>query len=105
MRISDWSSDVCSSDLTEFGHLLLQLRQAFGLAGNRLQVAAGDPDTVAVAAAYPAVVALGLKQLDLLSGTEGADDAVALGWADAHIGISEERRVGKGGLSPCSIGG
>lgn len=52
------------------GHLLFQLRQALGLAGNLLQVAAGNPHGAAVLAAHLAVVALGAKQLDLLPGGE-----------------------------------
>ena len=66
------------------GHLLFQLRQALGLAGNLLQVAAGNPHGAAVLAAHLAVVALGAKQLDLLPGGEGADDAIAIGGTAAH---------------------
>src|SRR3546814_14593623 len=48
MRISDWSSDVCSSDLADFdvGQVIFQVeaffrQQAFGF-GGRLQGNAGD---------------------------------------------------------------
>src|SRR3546814_19633716 len=58
MRISDWSSDVCSSDLVVRAHVALkELREEFGaaitcrlLVGARLVFADGTPDIVA----YPA---------------------------------------------------
>src|SRR3546814_13844085 len=77
MRISDWSSDVCSSDLLG-------------------DVAGGDHDAAARHAAahdlqHPAVL-----QPDLQAGGQQAGEgAVAL------LGRSEERSVGKEGVSTC----
>src|SRR3546814_5285455 len=36
MRISDWSSDVCSSDLSDVDQGLLHLLTAFGLLGHQI---------------------------------------------------------------------
>src|SRR3546814_13554400 len=86
MRISDWSSDVCSSDLEDAREDQVQARHA----------AAGDPvlrtvDDIAVAAPVGPRRHLGGR-------TAGA----GLGDADGrlvsveHQARSDERRVGKG---------
>src|SRR3546814_20702168 len=116
MRISDWSSDVCSSDLAE----------------NAVEILHGDIDLFhARADIDDAVGELGLGAAELaVAGHAGAvlpdaelvlaiaivreDEAVAagLGHLDAHrdraarghVGRSEERRVGTEGVSPCRSG-
>src|SRR3546814_3767941 len=72
MRISDWSSDVCSSDLARRGgeHLFLHDRIGFGLGG-------GEPDRP----------------------TPGAVRAHR--HRRRHLARSEERRVGKECVSTC----
>src|SRR3546814_15122729 len=98
MRISDWSSDVCSSDLLS--------EQGLGQAVGELLAAAGAEDLVtsAVVAGEPRHVlddALDLEVdllgherrplRDALRGRLGRGDAVR----------SEERRVGKECVSTC----
>src|SRR3546814_20323589 len=93
MRISDWSSDVCSSDL-ESQHDL-PLRLAFGIADRKLAQPSGD------------------HLLELL-GQLARDRGLAVAEHGCHRGArrrqpvwafierSEGRRVGKGGVSTCS---
>src|SRR3546814_7689457 len=91
MRISDWSSDVCSSDLKVQGLGLAarvaNLRRA-GLHINRGHFAARtvDPPCLAVVAGEPDAVA-GFEFERLLR------ECLAV--------RSEERRVGKEGVSTC----
>src|SRR3546814_2157267 len=83
MRISDWSSDVCSSDL--------QVGIAAGVdPRERLQVH-GDVEGQAVEAAAAA-------HADAQRGDLGAVDVDARG---AFAARSEERRVGKECVSTC----
>src|SRR3546814_13126352 len=91
MRISDWSSDVCSSDLTpteEASTLPALLVATFPLDPSRRHVAPGLlTDTIVehAAALYPALVA-------------------AVEAHEAHpfeLVRSEERRVGKECVSTC----
>src|SRR3546814_18940089 len=99
MRISDWSSDVCSSELLEIG----TLRQ------DALEPAEQEVD---VEAAFVRLVdddrVVAVQQM--IAAKLGEQDAVghqldhrALG--DAAIEArSEERRVGKEGVSTCRSG-
>src|SRR3546814_11109782 len=89
MRISDWSSDVCSSDLAE-GHV---------------RPIAGEPEDV-----YEAYSAVGpLPGVDVggsllgLPSDEGDDEEEDDGSQDAAQAAarSEERRVGKECVSTC----
>src|SRR3546814_8859038 len=80
MRISDWSSDVCSSDLTRDCRV-----NALVYVGDCLEE---DPDNIAVRAGD-----LGLQGVPIFAFQEGADAA-----AQAR---SEERRVGKECVSTC----
>src|SRR3546814_3343198 len=79
MRISDWSSDVCSSDLMNAEALALS--QRFGL----------DLE----------------KTLEVLNGTTAYNGQLQLNWTnktlagDTSAGRSEERRVGKECVSTC----
>src|SRR3546814_1724440 len=84
MRISDWSSDVCSSDLPE-GEAHAPINQPrFFLAGNDFhRVTQGKP-----------------RLLQEVHGAIGPTQAV--GAHGAHMmGSSEERSVGKEWVSPC----
>src|SRR3546814_7020239 len=89
MRISDWSSDVCSSDLDLGGAL-----RAFGQATNQQIIFADD-------------VVHG-KRSGAVSGRHSADDALRQLLAGTGLvarktrgGRSEERRVGKECVSTC----
>src|SRR3546814_4071634 len=81
MRISDWSSDVCSSDL---------LMPAWGRGGSGAAAERGVADVARGRAAACAQRAVGIRRQP--------------GFAEAHrqrIERSEERRVGKECVSTC----
>src|SRR3546814_11014028 len=104
MRISDWSSDVCSSDLVV--HFLARRRE-FG---------ADAVDHLAVIAAIraegveidPAIADLAVKQAGIAranaeapGGTIFPIDIAGESLGDAALDRSEERRVGKECVSTC----
>src|SRR3546814_11042440 len=101
MRISDWSSDVCSSDLVDAEGVVVDHHELFGLleaAGLHLEGReAADADGAIVGPLHVmggdrrAVVELGI-----LADLEG--DRLAVG---RHGIRSEERRVGKECVSTC----
>src|SRR3546814_13959609 len=90
MRISDWSSDVCSSDLADF---TIGRRQQAGnhLQQGRLAATRRTNDDEKLAVVDLEVERLQRGDLTVL-GTIGFRDAVDL---DDRPGRSEERRVGK----------
>src|SRR3546814_20317321 len=92
MRISDWSSDVCSSDLVDrIGRvgLIAELGEV------DRHVVLDDPR----AARHQ--VQQGGKVLDV-GDRDGVAVGVALGWRQVlGVGRSEERRVGKESVSTC----
>src|SRR3546814_19153388 len=100
MRISDWSSDVCSSDLVQLDDLAAGIQLSDGPAkiaapGGRYnmdseKVALDGPITVRTASGY----ALDTKDatVDLQARTMASDGGVSR---------SEERRVGKEWVSSC----
>src|SRR3546814_15656304 len=90
MRISDWSSDVCSSDLVHvLGDDIERLLRLLGGDVGKPHVVAGQRTDMRDAAAH----------------LSGADDADGLDRSQALGGRvllrSEERRVGKGCVSKC----
>src|SRR3546814_2743341 len=107
MRISDWSSDVCSSDLAgreravhripygaylkfDDGHIVAK--------GDRM--AEWDPFTMPVITDTPGTV----KYQDLIDGktlTEQADETTGITQRVVTEYRSEERRVGKESVSTC----
>src|SRR3546814_13253899 len=88
MRISDWSSDVCSSDLEKFGEVqVLIWRRAYAIAPNPLD--RDDPRHPRFDRRYAKISA------DKLPDTECLKDTVE------RVLRSEERRVGKVCVSPC----
>src|SRR3546814_2724843 len=90
MRISDWSSDVCSSDLAAHGHAhMLGFEHDGGTAGAEMFVDGVDD--------LRCQVFLGLQ-----APGEDIDQACQLGKADhAVMRRSEERRGGKECVSTC----
>src|SRR3546814_12549362 len=88
MRISDWSSDVCSSDLLFF--LLLADMAAMGAT----RIAESDREETA-RAANRALVNL------LIAAWDGDDETLMKLRARERELRSEERRVGKGCVRPC----
>src|SRR3546814_7901948 len=83
MRISDWSSDVCSSDLTgrpdEGDRRLTVIRApSFGIVGDQLTLTLRVDDLPAAAAGGSARVML-------------RQDGVATQSIDARVGVEEEK--------------
>src|SRR3546814_15745337 len=94
MRISDWSSDVCSSDLP---HQLRPHHQRGGRRPRDRRVAAGVARDAG---------SCGVIYLDYQATTPLAPEALAamLPWLESqHANRSEERRVGKECVSTCSL--
>src|SRR3546814_14590325 len=99
MRISDWSSDVCSSDLSDamMGSLTAtpalwpRLRKATYQLGHAV-----SPDDCAL-------MLRGLRTLDVRLTRHGANGLAVAGWLAARpaVGRSEERRVGQECVSTC----
>src|SRR3546814_18664173 len=88
MRISDWSSDVCSSDLP--GTRLVDAEVVQGLTHVEIGLAGGDDAEAALAVAeHHAVELVGARE------GEGGVDLVAV------QARSEERRGGKECVSTC----
>src|SRR3546814_20188568 len=91
MRISDWSSDVCSSDLHDFGNVTLRNTARFTHSYQAYSFLLPDDSQGNV------------------FGTDASDPAKAGGmvWRRANTrygyseGRSEERRVGKACVSQC----
>src|SRR3546814_16734808 len=93
MRISDWSSDVCSSDLARrLGGEIVNADSQQVYRG--LDVGTAKP-TSAERAAVPHHL------LDVVEPGEGMDAARFAALADAAIARSEERRVGKECVRKC----
>src|SRR3546814_13633043 len=91
MRISDWSSDVCSADLAKYRRIV-EARGDRGLSPGEI-----DDDIVRLVAQ---------NELDESkaagSGSENVFTMVRrIGKAKAHLASSEERRVGKECVSTC----
>src|SRR3546814_17648545 len=89
MRISDWSSDVCSSDLV--GVQLHARLHAPEKIGRKREIAFGRPSVAHLANAR-------IDAENLLNDDDGAP-GLARRFGD--IGRSEERRVGKECVSTC----
>src|SRR3546814_19919429 len=115
MRISDWSSDVCSSDLltrsvrgvqmTEAGALLLERAEVIldQIKKARLEVAAeaGEPSGRLTLAVTPAAGPMLVPPL--VERCEASFPKVSLRIVEGLTGFirSEERRVGKACVSTC----
>src|SRR3546814_11148032 len=115
MRISDWSSDVCSSDLDShtgtqgaFGALAWGIGSSeaeHALATGTLRVR--KPATMRVTVTGRLADGVGAKDLALhiiaLVGSDGAQGHAVefAGEGVAALDRSEERRVGKEGVSTC----
>src|SRR3546814_20469989 len=90
MRISDWSSDVCSSDLLNTADVCVNPDEH-----NEMN----DKSTMNKVMEY---MALGkpIVQFDVFEGHFSAQDASAYARPKDPV-RSEERRAGKGGVSTC----
>src|SRR3546814_16068012 len=96
MRISDWSSDVCSSDLETYGALDIAFANA-GIIGDMGGIFDFDPDawaeTLRVNLIGPALM---VKHAGKAMVDQGRGGAIVL-----TASRSEERRVGKECVSTC----
>src|SRR3546814_15341155 len=91
MRISDWSSDVCSSDLVEGAAVGVHDDGLAGEAAVEWQADHGLVE-VAVRVGVLAELVVGLPSIDLQDALVGSEQL---------FGRSEERRVGKECVSTC----
>src|SRR3546814_13721793 len=100
MRISDWSSDVCSSDLDKLEHRYREL--AFLNSGVRIVLAdERSEERKEVELHYEGGIAAFVKWLDRTKAPLFPDPIAITGQRD-DIGIrSEERRVGNECVSTC----
>src|SRR3546814_18579704 len=95
MRIRDWSSDVCSSDLGGGAGLVAGFGQAAALGFQRL------PGAFQLAHARNGVLELAARLARLLAaGVEGFDQMLDFP-VDPGDACSEERRVGKACVRTC----
>src|SRR3546814_14802180 len=100
MRISDWSSDVCSSDLVDDGAVLRQAEDARArIARLRARRHRADLDEAEAEAQH------GGHDLRVLVEAGGEAERIAEGEAPERAGQdgirSDERRVGKECVSQC----
>src|SRR3546814_16082686 len=93
MRISDWSSDVCSSDLGEAGQGLAQVQEA-------VLLAVGVETDHVVAAEDRQQIILDAEALCPQAAQDAVEAQHGVERADAP-NRSEERRVGKECVSKC----
>src|SRR3546814_3198248 len=100
MRISDWSSDVCSSDLMRIA--VMGAGGVGGFYGAKLAEAGHDVVLIARGRHLEAIREHGLS-IENLSDGRVSRSAVAVTDDPASIGRarSEERRVGQECVSPC----
>src|SRR3546814_7797243 len=96
LRISDWSSDVCSSDLADPGRVLLP--PVTGQFDYQLGGAEDDGDLAVVVRDASAQPVPGAYNVCYVNGFQTQPDQAAT-WAADHR--SEERRVGKECVSTC----
>src|SRR3546814_12843010 len=97
MRISDWSSDVCSSDLYRFWHSTAT-NGTFGAAACAAKGYGLDAEQTTTALGFAGTQAAGLNTF-----FESGDDSKSVHPGKAGM-RSEERRVGKECVSTCSSG-
>src|SRR3546814_14822382 len=92
MRISDWSSDVCSSDLFGVAAAIGDILAPSGFIGLQIDAAAGPP-----------LRQIGRERRKIFVEIIGTIIRVILLDEVAHFGFdrSEERRVGKECVSTC----
>src|SRR3546814_19638422 len=94
MRISDWSSDVCSSDLVLPPEVIAKRKHGFGMP-IRHWITADTPVRKAVAQALEGLKGRGIVQPAFI------DRLLADGAGPVAGERSEERRVGKECVSTC----
>src|SRR3546814_11665688 len=101
MRISDWSSDVCSSDLVELRHAVTEALAVGG--GEKVHRRKDIAEAAARHLDVARLVHAGGDEDGVVAAAQGGE---AFGAADVAVEVeddprSEERRVGKEGVSTC----
>src|SRR3546814_20283258 len=91
MRISDWSSDVCSSDLLPNNGVQLAREPYTGIFGG----------PVAITPEWKMYDLQGIADRDYAAGELSVSMHLASGKQTLEFGRSEERRVGKECVSTC----
>src|SRR3546814_18423632 len=99
MRISDWSSDVCSSDLFETGCPAIQQMYVYGNSARSFLLAVIVPDKKVVETRLGANP--DESELRALIREEMRATAAQDGLRAVEVPRSEERRVGNEGVSTC----
>src|SRR3546814_11561151 len=102
MRISDWSSDVCSSDLLDHYHRLMLVMIKLAAVQDAIISHVHQEHLRALSK-----MRLGQQTERLRSEVAGTVEEASLKSADLRIrvdGRSEERRVGKECVSTCKCG-
>src|SRR3546814_14408041 len=97
MRISDWSSDVCSSDLAKANGCAIRIGVNAGSLERDLLETYGEP-------CPEALVESALDHIRLLEDHDFRNYKVAVKASDVFLAVaarSEERRVGKECVSTC----
>src|SRR3546814_11028168 len=113
MRISDWSSDVCSSDLVARGEGIEVIGRAPGAAHRYATVAAiveamgqlGDDVGAATVEITPVGAQVGRATEVFQAAVDGGRIAVVRKDVLGLVDRPEERRVGKECVSTCRSGG
>src|SRR3546814_12339552 len=100
MRIRDWSSDVCSSDLPRIGIRAAQRDRTSGVAAEQVIAAAEDSQKLEVCRLCPKGNRAGATRCHIAGDRQGAGALVSYSGRIAG-GRSEERRVGKECVSKC----
>src|SRR3546814_20708730 len=104
MRISDWSSDVCSSDLGRVMRLLLRPRTVGAFRRmdrlNRIMLKGRTPNDLACSEVWIPRRDGGQLRVVVYKPKQAAANLPAVLWLHGG-GRSEERSVGKGGGSTC----
>src|SRR3546814_14483602 len=107
MRISDWSSDVCSSDLRDVAMTNLEATTSATLLASLEPEVLSDRDAARFAAAMDQLSKTAFAAYrDLVYGTDGFKEffrqlTPIQEISGLKIGRSEERRVGKECVSTC----
>src|SRR3546814_15783389 len=105
MRISDWSSDVCSSDLCIVYNddVFAPFTAKPNAAANQLWVEHGEPLLFdgGTRGLTMHVAHLTLKVVDVVDGDWKAAGVIVHDQTNRGLARSEERRVGKEGVSTC----
>src|SRR3546814_10495275 len=98
MRISDWSSDVCSSDLTNLPDVPTFKELGYDVVSERYRAIAGPKGLPEEVVSYWADVCKKVTEE-----AQFREEMDKIGQPVVYLGRSEERRVGKECVSTCRL--